>query len=150
MVLAKDIMTPKPITLESSTSIKEAVEIFSAKKFSSVPVTTSMGEIAGQLTELALVRALVLHQIQPEKYKQLVHCLEMLEEAFFVAPTDSVTTIIKTILKSPSRRVLVKSDGRQILGIISPKDMLKFLTSGDPTAKSLQAEIGQLGDKKVG
>src|ERR1700722_17076985 len=107
-------MTPKPITLESSTDIMDAVKLFMEKKISSVPVNTTMGEVAGQLTELVLVRILVLHQLQPDKYKKLVNCTELLEPAHFVTPNESISNVIKTIMKSPSRRVLVKSDGRQI------------------------------------
>src|SRR5699024_8048776 len=102
VTLAKDVMTAKPIVLESSTDIMAAVEIFSKNKISSVPVMTTMGEVAGQLTELVMVRVMVLFQLQPEKYKKLVNCTDLLEPAYFVSPNDNITTVIKTIMKSPS------------------------------------------------
>lgn len=144
MSVAKDVMTAKPITLESSTSILDAVATFTKNKFSSVPVMTTMGEIAGQLTELVMVRALVLHQIQPEKYKKLVNCTDLLEPAFFAEPNDSISTVIKTMMKSPSRRVLIKSDGRHVMGIISPKDLLRHLMSDSPEAKAIQEVIKKM------
>ena len=122
----------------------DAVATFTKNKFSSVPVMTTMGDIAGQLTELVMVRILVLHQIQPDKYKKLVNCTELLEPAFFVEPNDPITTVIRSIMKSPSRRVLVKSDGRQIMGIISPKDLLRLLLANSPEAKAIQDEIQKL------
>jgi CBS domain-containing protein len=149
LTTAKDVMTAKPVILESSTMIQEAADVFGQRKFSSVPVMTTMGDVAGQLTELVLLRAIVLNQVQPEKYKQLLHCIDILEPATFVAPTASITEVIKALMKSTSRRVLVKSDGRQILGIISPKDLLRLLMAGRDPAKALQAEIEKLGVTKV-
>lgn len=147
-ILAKDIMTPKPICMESSTAIPEAILLFTEKKISSVPVMTTMGEVAGQLTELVMMRIFVLHQLQPDKFKRLNDCLEMLEPARFVAPTDTMTTVIKAIMGSESRRILVKSDGRQILGIISPKDLLRQLIEGKEGAKTIQSAIQKDQDEQ--
>ncbi len=146
MTTAKDVMTPSPVTLDSSASITEAVALFSTKKISSVPVVSSMGEVAGQLTELVLVRALVMHQLQPDKFSKLAHCADLLAEAHFVDPTDSITTVLKTIIKSPTSRVLVRSQGRKVLGIISPKDLLKLLAAGPTTdaTKSIQSAVEKL------
>ncbi|MGZ3723094.1 MAG: CBS domain-containing protein [Bdellovibrionales bacterium] len=149
MATAKDIMTPDPIVLESSTSIQEAVDLFTKHKISSAAVQSAMGDIAGSLTELGLVRALVLHQLQPEKYSKLAHCMELLVEGSFVEPKDSITTVIKMMIKSPTQRVMVKSEGRKIHGIISPKDMMRVLLAGKPEAEAVQTEIGKLGNAKL-
>jgi CBS domain-containing protein len=149
MATAKDIMTPDPIVLESSASIQEAVDLFTQKKISSAPVQSSMGDVAGTLTELGLVRALVLNQIQPEKYQKIAHCMELLSHGSFVLPSDSITTVIKTMIKSPTQRVLVKSNGRKILGIISPKDMMRVLLAGKSEGQAVQNEIGKLGEQKL-
>jgi CBS-domain-containing membrane protein len=144
LATAADIMTKAPMTLVSSTTIVDAVKLFVDKKFSSVPVITSTKETAGQLTELVLVRILVLHQLQPEKYKQLANCLDLLETPTFVAPTDNVATIMKAIMKSTSRRVLVQNNAGKIEGIISPKDLLRNLMAGNDTAKTIQAEVQKI------
>jgi predicted transcriptional regulator len=146
---AETLMTPNPIVLESSMSIQEAVDVFTKHKISSAPVNTTMGDVGGQLTELVLVRALVLHQLQPEKFQKLAHCTDFLEEAVFVQPKDSITVVMKALLKSSSRRVLVKSEGRKIFGIISPKDMLRALVQGHPEAKAMTTEIAKLGAGKL-
>jgi CBS domain-containing protein len=129
MATAKDIMTPNPVTLLGSTDVQEAVKLFTSKKITSVPVIDATGEVAGQLTELCLVRILVMHQLQPAKFAKIAHCQSFLEEAFFVEPKDNVSVVLKAILKSPSRRILVRSDGKQIHGIISPKDLIRVLTA---------------------
>jgi CBS domain-containing protein len=150
MATAKDVMTPDPIVLDSSSAISAAVELFQKHKISSAPVQSAMGDVAGQLTEVGLVRALVLNQLQPEKYNKLAHCMDLLQEGVFVDPKDPITTVIKSMLKSPTQRVLVRSEGRRILGIISPKDMIRVLLAGQPEAQAVQNEIHKLGDKKIG
>jgi CBS-domain-containing membrane protein len=132
---AEDIMTKDPMTLDTSTDISAAVNFFLEKKISSVPVTSTLKEIEGQLTELVLVRMLILFQLQPEKYKKIAHCTDLLEPAVFVAPEDLFSTLMKAIMKSPSRRLLVRKEGRKILGIISPKDMLKCLVANRENAE---------------
>lgn len=141
---AEEIMTKDPLGLESSTDIMKAVELFTSKKFTAVPVLSSLGEIVGMLTELGLVRIIVLHQVQPEKYKKLANCLEFLEPVEEVSPKDSMLEILQAMLKSRHRRILVKSDGRRVHGIISPKDLIKHLVEGSQTAKSIQEAVGKL------
>jgi CBS domain-containing protein len=149
MATAKDVMTPDPIVLESSMTITEAVDLFTKHKISSAPVQSNLGEVAGQMTELALVRALVLHQLQPEKFSKIAHCMELLEEGVFVDPKDSITTVIKAMIKSPTQRILVKSEGRKIFGIISPKDMIRVLLQDKAESQAVKTEIGTLGDSKI-
>lgn len=140
-------MTADPIILESSSTILEAVEIFTSKKITAAPVHTSLGQIAGKLTELGLVRIVVLHQLQPEKYHKLANCLNFLEPAAFVRPDDPVATVIKEILHSSSRRVLVKDHDR-IVGIISPKDLLRVLMTESNEAEVIKQEIHKMGDSR--
>jgi predicted transcriptional regulator len=150
VITARDVMTPDPIVLESSMAILDVVELFTKNKISSAPVQSTLGDIAGQLTELALVRALVLHQLQPHKYSKVAHCMELLEEGVFVDPKDSITAVIKAMIKSPTQRILVKSEGRKIFGIISPKDMMRVLLQGkQEESQAMQTEIGKLGETKL-
>ena len=149
MATAKDVMTADPVVLESSALITDAVALFKKHRISSAAVQSTMGDIVGTLTELGLVRALVLNQLQPEKYSKLAHCMELLTNATFCEPKDSITHVIKCMIKSPTQRVLVKSDGRKVLGVISPKDMLRVLLGGEEEAHAVQSEIGKLGDKKL-
>jgi predicted transcriptional regulator len=138
---AKLIMTENVTSLPSSTGILEAVELFMSKRFTSVPVTSGTGELAGQLTETVLIRLLVLSKGQPDKYKKLAHCMEHLEKPVFVEPMDTVATVLKSVLQSPTKRVFVSLDRHKILGIISPKDLLKALVKNDKTAEAIQGQL---------
>ncbi len=138
---AKAIMSDKVTTVPASMDIQEAVDIFLNKKFTSVPVMTAGGELAGQLTEVVLIKLLVLSKGQPEKYRKLAHCLELLEKPVFVEPTDSIPLVLKSIMQSQTKRVFVSMDQNKISGIISPKDLLKALSQNDKTATEIQSAL---------
>lgn len=144
MAYAKDIMSEKVISLPASTDILEAVNVFMSKKFTSVPVTTGTGDLAGQLTEVVLIRLLVLSKGQPDKFKKLAHCLELLEKPVFVDPTDSVATVLKALMSSATKRVFVSMNKFNILGIISPKDLLKALTANDRNSEAIHGQLARV------
>lgn len=141
---AKDFMTPDPIILESSATINEVVELFGSKKIGSAPVRTSLGEYAGTLTDLTLVRILVLHQLQPEKYQKLAHRLDFLEPLVFVNQTDPFAEVLKAILKAPNHRLFVKAKNDHICGVISPKDLLRVLMTETMEADTIKREVKKL------
>ncbi len=147
MATAQDLMTKDPVLLEAASSIKDAVEIFTKRKFTSAPVVNSAGDVIGFLTEMSLVRAIVLHQLQPEKYQKLGQCAVLFEDAAFVSVDDSVSMVIRALLNSITRRVLVKGNGRKIIGIISPKDLLKVIQSESEISQVVQNEIANFSVK---
>ncbi len=148
MAQAKDFMTPDPIILESSATITEAVEVFASHKINSAPVRTSQGEYAGTLTDLTLVRILVLHQLQPEKYKKLAHRLDFLEPLVFVEQNQPVAEVLKAMLRAPSHRVFVRAKNNHICGVISPKDLLRVLTTDSYEANTIKHEIKKMDESK--
>ena len=54
----KDVMTDKPITLNESGNIRDAVEILSKGDFHSLPVVNGAGELIGIVTSTDLIRYL--------------------------------------------------------------------------------------------
>lgn len=141
MAVAKDVMTAKILTLESSMDIPDVANFFMEKKVTSMPVLSAQKEVLGLLTEMALVRAIVLNQIQGDKYKKLAHCQDFLEEPCFVSPGDQMAKVISAMLASPSHRAIVINDREEPVGIISPKDLLRTLKGGQPAAQSIQKEV---------
>ncbi len=141
MIVAKDIMTPKVKTLESSNSIVEAIQFFNETKLSSVPIVTGANESMGMMTEMSLVRAVVLMQLQPDKFKKVQHIADLLEKAVFVREADPMPKILAAMISSAAKRVIVQNNAGQYMGIISPKDLLKALNGDKSLAQVVQAEV---------
>lgn len=139
MFTAKDIMTPKIKTLEPSGSIQEAIQFFNETKVTSVPVVQSNGEAMGMMTEMSLVRAVVLMQLQPDKFKKIQHISDLLEKAVFVNEVDQMPKVLAAMISSAVKRVIVQNNAGQFTGIISPKDLLKALNGDKSLAATIQA-----------
>jgi PAS domain S-box-containing protein len=142
---AKAIMTPNPLMLGSGTDILDAVEFFNRHGISSAPVQNPLGEILGQLTEINLVKALV-HYRASSDYCKVIHAEQLFEPAFFVDDTDDVATVLKAIVRTPSHRVLVKDrrGNGKIVGIISPKDLLRTIQGGGEVSRIVVDEVQAL------
>ncbi len=62
----RDIMTPNPLTIRQSATIREAAKIMLDKRISGLPVVDMAGNVIGILTESDIFR-LIVHQWQPQE-----------------------------------------------------------------------------------
>lgn len=140
---AKEIMTPNPLMLGSGMDILDAVEFFNRHHISSAPVQNPLGEILGQLTEIDLVKALVRYRASSD-YCKVIHAESFFEPVYFVQDTDNVATVLKTMVRAPSHRVLVKDKNGKVGGIIAPKDLLRTIQGGGVASRAVADEVKSL------
>lgn len=150
MAKAKDIMTANPLMLGSGLDLMEAVEFFNKHRVSSAPVQNPVGQILGQLTEMSLVKA-VVHSRADNNFKKVIHAEAMFEPVTVVSDEDPIAVVLKSIVRSSTHRALVKDKKQKIVGIISPKDLLRSIQGTSSVGKvvsdevkSLQLELGDL------
>ncbi len=62
----RDIMTPNPLTIRQSATIREAAKIMLDKRISGLPVVDMAGNVIGILTESDIFR-LIVQQWQPQE-----------------------------------------------------------------------------------
>lgn len=53
------VMTPDPVTVTESTSLRDAAELISRNKFNALPVISNAGELTGVLTTTDILNGLV-------------------------------------------------------------------------------------------
>lgn len=140
---AKDIMTPDPLVVGSGMEIMEAVEFFNKHHISSAPVKNPVGDILGQLTEIDLVKALVQYQANTD-YSKVIHAEELFEPVIFVNETDPLADVLRALIKSPTYRVLVRDRQDRVVGIISPKDILRTISGQGPMSRLVVDEVRAL------
>jgi PAS domain S-box-containing protein len=138
---AKDLMTHNPKYIQSGEELRSAVSFFLQNDVRFAPVITPLGEIIGLLSEFSLVKASLRHYLDPEKHEKIIHHKDILEEVFFVEEEDSLDTVIKVLIKSPSHRIVVLSKQKKLMGIISPKDILRFITGESKKSIDLRTEL---------
>jgi PAS domain S-box-containing protein len=129
--------------LGSGTDILDAVEFFNKHGISTAPVQNPLGEILGQLTEINLVKALVYYRAGGN-YTKVIHAEEHFEPVFFVNDEDEIAAVLKTIVRAPTHRVLVRDRKEKVIGIISPKDLLRSIQGGGDVSRVVVDEVQAL------
>ena len=145
MAVAKKYMTENPITLGSGDTLQQAVELFADKGIGSAVVITPLGEVLGNMTELSLVKALVMSQVTKDANQKINYYKEILEKIHFVDEDGHVSDVLKSLIQSTSHRVLVKDSKGKMTGIITPKDLIRKL-SGQFDRKDKKAILEEMED----
>lgn len=141
MRVAKDFMTPRPVCLSVGTELRDAMRFFLENNYTSAPVQDKDGKIVGVLTELDLVKGILRHHIELEQNAIISDHFDLLEKALCVEEHATVTVVIKAIVKATAHRVIVIDKQHRIVGIISPKDVLKIVFGETASSPSLQDQI---------
>lgn len=148
MKIAKDLMTSSLFSIQSGCPLSKVVADFAQHDVTCAPVVTPMGELLGVVTDMNLVQAFLRHRLNRDNTDKMIHHKEVIQDAFFVHEKDSISEVIKTMIRSPYRRVLVKNNMGNLTGIISPKDILHFLTGEQHKSQRLELELEEY-QKKV-
>ncbi len=141
MKTARELMTPNPKFVQSGEELIETLQLFLTNEIHYAPVVTPMGKVLGLLSEISLVKASLRQYMESGKHEKVVHHQDLLEEAAFVIEDDGLDEVLKTLIKSPSHRVLVMSKTGKLIGIISPKDILALLSGEGKKTINLRAEL---------
>lgn len=122
MTTARDIMSSKVVTIESSVSATEIAKIMDKNKVSSIIITKDQLPI-GIVTERDLVSKIIAQNKKPSEVKTIDITTSPLVIVSPFTPTDEVAQ--KMLDKKIRRVVVMNSD--QALGIITVTDFVKHL-----------------------
>lgn len=134
-------MTPNPKFIGTGEELRRATEIFFENNIHYAPVLTPNKEILGLISEMALVKAALKRYLEPEANEKVIHHKELIEEAIFVEEDASVDSVVKALMSAHSHRVLVKNKQGLLIGIISPKDILRIVTGQHLQSVNLREEL---------
>jgi len=135
---ARDIMSKKLVTLDSTVSVAEVAKIMDKNNVSCI-VLTKDEKTQGIVTE----RDLLSKVIVPNKKSS-----ELLAREIMTSPVTSVSSftpvdeIAQKMLDTKIRRVIVMDDGRP-LGIITVTDFVKHLNTIFTDSENYKAELYQ-------
>lgn len=145
MKLAKDLMTERPLIINSGEDISTVIKIFVEGQITSAPVRSNTGEIMGMLTELGLIRAAIRNYINKGSEKsQIFYQQDLFLDVTSVNEFTPLDEVLKQLLQSQSHRVMVLNNAKAIVGIISPKDVLAYVFGEDIEFISLRKRIEML------
>lgn len=142
MFQARDVMTPNPASVSSQSNVEDVVEFFLQNSFSSAPVLDDSGRVLGQLSELNLMRAFVKVEVSQSQNQKLIEFKSLFMEPQFVETSTSLPEVVTALIRCPLHRVLVKNGAGKLVGIISPKDILRRFKGAD--RQNLQSKLKDL------
>ncbi|MDR3782274.1 MAG: CBS domain-containing protein [Candidatus Nitrosotalea sp.] len=128
-----DYMTPNPISVKPSRSLKGAISIMAKKKIGNVIVNDEKGKPSSILTEREILTYLVKDGGIPD-----IKMKDAQTKPFATVSPDELVLDAAKILIGKKKRLLVFDD-EKLVGIITASDMLKGLrtTGGNPTLEKV-------------
>jgi PAS domain S-box-containing protein len=141
MKKASDFMTPNPKMIGSGEPLLEVIRLFLEEGITSCPIVNPLGEILGVLTELSLVKAYMLHQARFKKEDRVGHHIDLLDPIHYVSTEAPIIEILTAMIMTPTHRLLVQNRHAKIVGIISPKDLMRATIGVENPAQSMKQRL---------
>jgi CBS domain-containing protein len=121
MARAKEIMTPRVISVREDEDIYEAIRMLAANEITGLPVVDADEKLVGVITEKDVLALLYTMQDKPGTVREFmtpnVVCFDQENDLFDVA---------EALRTSSFRRVPILDHGR-LVGIISRRDIIKYM-----------------------
>lgn len=136
-----NLMTPNPKMIGSGDSLKDVIRIFLENGITSSPVINPLGEILGVLSELTLLKAYMLHKTKLQKSDKVGHHIDLLEPVSFVKLSATLAEVLREMIATPTHRLLVKDDKDKVVGIISPKDLMRAMLGESNPSQNLRQKL---------
>lgn len=119
MLLVKDIMSEKIVTISPAASVKKAVELLLDEDVGSLMVVDDNQRMVGLLNESALLAATFDGQIRNDPVS-----LHMERNFLHVRPHDSIDSVIDASILHQVRQLPV-IENRRLVGLVTRRDLLR-------------------------
>ena len=131
----RDIMTPEVVTVQGTTPVAEAGQLFLQKKFGCLPVVRDNHTLEGILTVTDLLRAYTA-QADAERWVSVGSMMQT--QVITATPTMSLAEVQRVMRDSNIRHVPVVA-GTRLVGIITDRDLREATPS--PATTLTRGEI---------
>jgi CBS domain-containing protein len=142
---AYDVMTPEPVCVDPSTSIRSLARVFEDNEISGAPVVDAEGRVIGVVSKTDLIRRCsegsadappaYLFEILCEQESvdgagelppEAVFCVEdfMSEDPLMVSPEMSAASIARELHERRLHRVIVVDSDQRPVGVVTSLDLL--------------------------
>jgi CBS-domain-containing membrane protein len=128
---AEDLMSPNPVSIRASASLREALALLTDKGISAAPVVDDAGRPMGVLSRTDLLvhqREAVPHPgPQSEEVDPTLVRDVMTPAVFSVAPVTSAASVVQQMLGLKVHHLFVVDEAGTLVGAISAFDVLRNL-----------------------
>ena len=147
----RDIMTADPVTVTSATPLKYVAAFLVKQKVSAVPVLSLRGKLLGVVSETDLLRKEELHRDPDSRHSLHLNYRArrdlatgetageiMREPVATVRPGATLAEAARLMDRHEVSCLPVVDESGQMLGVVSPRDLLRFFLRPD---EDIQAQI---------
>ncbi|MGW5051637.1 CBS domain-containing protein [Actinokineospora sp. NPDC004072] len=135
MTTARELMTPDPVCVETSSTVREAAAKMASSAVGALPICGQDGKLKGMITD----RDIVVKVLAEGKDPMAVHVGELAQgEAVTIGADDEAEEILRTMARHEVRRLPV-IDGHKLVGVVAQADVARALPH--ETVGALLAEI---------
>lgn len=121
-------MTKDPIVVPISNEVLKTIDLFLESGITSAPVVDNFGKLAGMVTEISLITSFFRVETRKDGKNKIVHHADLLDPIEAIRETDTITDTIRKMVTGKNHRVVVLDKHDKIIGIVSPKDILRAVT----------------------
>ena len=148
-MFVQDVMTKDPVTVETGTSVKEALVLLARHGVTSLPVVGSGRRIRGVVSEADLIRESVARDPRVQE-TPIEGCAvdppRTVDEVFTphavaVHPDDDLATAVELMTSTSVKSLPVVDRKDRLVGIISRSDVVRLLARAD---SSIEGEVDEL------
>lgn len=146
---AADVMTTPAEMIAADKPLAEAVDLMLTKGIKRLPVVDGTGGLTGMLSRLDVFRTVMreapdwnafkAQQIEVEHLKRVGDILR--RDVHTVLPETSLSKVIRVIDDNDIQRVAVVDEGGVLLGLISDRDLLRYLKPEQEGVWQLLAKV---------
>jgi hypothetical protein len=131
---AKDVMTTPAHTLNIKTRVADALELMAGRGLKRLPVVDDSGNLMGIVSRADVLRAIGKAAAVTEQLPSLPHGIrqtarEVMFEDVPTAGTDTpLPEVLRKLLGTPLRRVVIVDQDKKVLGIVLDRDLVTLYT----------------------
>jgi CBS domain-containing protein len=122
-LLVREVMTPSVISVEASSSVRDAAQVMIERGVGSV-IVMEAGRPVGILTERDVLRRVVVKGLDPVKTK----VGEVMSSPLVTVSADAYMIDASRLMAQRDIRRLLVVEGDKPVGVVTEKDLLRGLT----------------------
>lgn len=147
MRTALDLMTPNPKSIASGDTLEDVIKLFLDQGITSSPVKNPLGETLGVFTELSLLKAFMLHKAKFAKSDRVGHHVELFDTPSYIDAHAPLNDVLKLLIQTSNHRLLVRDEQQKIIGIISPKDIMRAMIGVANPVQNIKEKLKETEEK---
>jgi CBS domain-containing protein len=128
MVLVKEVMTTNPISVSQDVAIDVAIDLMVEKNVSGMPIVDESGELIGLITEYDVLQFYGKHH--DDEATGYLPCQEVMITDVRTIQQEADLGVAAKIFQAASLRRLLVVDGKQFVGVLSRRDVVRSIRDG--------------------